>query len=130
MTLSKYFETVDGLGILSTADSSGKVNSAVYGRPHFIDEETVAFIMAERLTYSNLQSNRSALYIFKESGNKYIGRRLYLTKINESSNEEIIEEIRRKPHYRQDYKKDPGDQKHLVYFHIDRILPLVGSSTL
>lgn len=71
MNLSEYFETAEGLGILSTADSSGRVNSAVYGRPHVIDEETVAFIMAERLTYSNLRSNPSALYLFKEAGEHY-----------------------------------------------------------
>lgn len=127
MKLSEYFETTSGIGILSTADSSGMVNAAVYGRPHFIDEQTVAFIMAERLTHSNLQTNRSAVYLFKESGDAYVGRRLYLTKTKELNDQKLIDEIRRKPHYKRDYKKDPGDQKHLVYFHIDRVLPLLGS---
>ena len=130
MNLSDYFETAEGLGILSTADSSGRVNSALYGRPHFIDEETIAFIMAERLTFSNLQSNPSALYLFKEAGEHYLGKRLYLTKTKEISDQNMIDEIRRRPHYRHDYKKDPGDQKRLVYFHIDQALPLVGSAAL
>ncbi len=129
MKLSEYFEKAEGIGILSTADSSGKVNSAVYGRPHFIDEETVAFIMAERLTHANLLSNPSALYLFKEAGDRYIGRRLSLTKTKESADDKLIEEIRRKPHYRRDYKKDAGEQKYLVFFHVDRVLPLIGAGS-
>ena len=38
MSLAEYFEHVTGVGVLSTADASGRVNSAVYGRPHFIDD--------------------------------------------------------------------------------------------
>ena len=57
MKLGDYFDKVKGLGVLSTADSSGKVNSAVYARPHVVDEQTVAFIMADRLSHANLQSN-------------------------------------------------------------------------
>ena len=44
MKLSEYFEKNKGIGVLSTADSSGKVNAAIYGRPHFMDEETVALL--------------------------------------------------------------------------------------
>ena len=64
MELSEYFELMSGRGILATADSSGKVNTAIYARPHFIDQNTVAFIMAERLTYENLKSNPQAAYLY------------------------------------------------------------------
>jgi hypothetical protein len=37
MKLSEYFEKTKGRGVIATADSKGKVASAVYGRPHFIN---------------------------------------------------------------------------------------------
>lgn len=54
MNLSEYFEKPEGLGVLATADASGKVDVAVYARPHFMDDNTIAFIMADRLTHTNL----------------------------------------------------------------------------
>jgi hypothetical protein len=85
MRLAEYFEKAEGIGILSTADSNGKVNAAVYGRPHVIDEKTIAFIAADRLTHANLQDNPSAAYLFKENGS-FTGKRLYLTKSREEEN--------------------------------------------
>jgi len=55
MTLADYFEKARGVGVLSTADDKGRVNAAVYGRPHFMDENTVAFIASDRLTHANLK---------------------------------------------------------------------------
>ena len=124
MKLSEYFENAKGVGILATADGSGKVNAAIYGRPHFIDEQTVAFIAADRLTHANLQSNPNAVYIFKEKGH-YDGRRLYITKLREEKDSQLIGEIRRK-------KSPEGEDKHstgskfLIYFHLDNVLPLIG----
>ena len=128
MKLSEYFENTKGKGILATADSSGKVGSAVYARPHFIDEETIAFIMAERLSHENLKSNPSACYVFMGDGDKFVGKRLYLTKTGEEENSDLIEELRRKRHYiaHDEYYKE---NKYLVYFHIDKVLPLIGSGT-
>jgi hypothetical protein len=95
MKLSEYFEKEEGVGVLATADGHGMVDAALYGRPHFFDEETVAFIAAEKLTQANLQSNPHAVYLFKVVG-RYEGRRLYLTKIREEKDSPLIEEIRRK----------------------------------
>ncbi|MFA6345078.1 MAG: pyridoxamine 5'-phosphate oxidase family protein, partial [Syntrophales bacterium] len=61
MKLDTYFETHQGIGVLSTADAEGRVNAAIYGRPHVLDEQTVAFIAADRLTRANLQANPSAV---------------------------------------------------------------------
>jgi hypothetical protein len=80
MKLSEYFEKTKGRGVISTADSSGRLTAAIYARPHFVDEGTVAFIMADRLTHKNLESNPHAVYLFMESGEKYAGKRLYLTR--------------------------------------------------
>ncbi|MDO9515419.1 MAG: pyridoxamine 5'-phosphate oxidase family protein [Syntrophales bacterium] len=127
ITLNDYFEKTTGTGVLATADASGKVNAAIYGRPHFIDDETVAFIMADRLTHANLQTNSSAVYLFRESGERYVGRRLYLTRTGGADDSKLIEEIRSRPRHG-DHPEDPHDKKYLVYFHIDRVLPLIGDT--
>ena|GEM_PF-3646200 len=60
MGLEEYFEGNKGFGVLATAGGDGTVDVAVYARPHVVDEETVAFIMADRLSHRNLQSNPHA----------------------------------------------------------------------
>ncbi|HPD58151.1 MAG TPA: pyridoxamine 5'-phosphate oxidase family protein [Smithellaceae bacterium] len=124
MKLDRYFEEAKGVGILATADKSGRVNAAVYGRPHFFGEDTVAFIAAERLTHANLLSNPYAVYLFKET-DKYEGKRLYLTKIREEKDSPLIDEIRRKK-YKEVEGKYKAGPKYLIYFKLDKVLPLVG----
>lgn len=124
MTLAQYFETTKGVGVLSTADKNGKVNAAIYGRPHFIDDQTIAFIVSDRLTRANLLTNPHAAYLFKEDGS-YQGKRLYLTMTREEKDSPLIGELRRRKHH------DPGDKektesKFLVYFSLDQVLPLIG----
>jgi hypothetical protein len=125
MNLSEYFENKTGRGVLATADSDGNVDVAIYSRPHFIDEKTVAYIMTDRLTHKNLQSNPNAAYLFVESGEGYIGKRLYLTKIKEETDPEAINKIR----WRKTYTA-PEDEKNtrrfLVYFRIDKVIELIG----
>ena len=125
MTLREYFEETKGVGVLATADVNGNVDAALYGRPHFFDDETVAFIAAEKLTHANLQSNPHAVYLFKET-DRYEGRRLYLTKIREEKDSPLIEEIRRKKYPEVEGKYKPGP-KYLIYFHLDKVLPLIGA---
>ncbi|MDQ7785051.1 MAG: pyridoxamine 5'-phosphate oxidase family protein [Desulfomonilaceae bacterium] len=126
MNLSDYFENAKGYGILSTADSSGKVNAAVYARPHFFDENTIAFIMRERLTHENLNSNPHAAYLFIESKPGYSGKRLYLTKLREETNDELVASICR----RCDYSAfTDGLTRHVVFFTIDKALPLIGAGS-
>ncbi|MGQ9695831.1 MAG: pyridoxamine 5'-phosphate oxidase family protein [Thermodesulfobacteriota bacterium] len=125
MKLSQYFAKTKGRGIMATADGIGNVAIAVYARPHFIDEETVAFIMADKLMHKNLQSNPQAAYLFMEDKERYVGKRLYLTKIREEKDKDLIDQIRRKdrcPVYRV-YK---DSLRYLVYFRIDKVLPLIG----
>ena len=125
MKLIEYFEKAKGRGVIATSDSKGKVGTAVYGRPHFINEKTVAFIMADRLMHKNLQSNPYAAYLFMESKERYVGKRLYLTKMKEEENSELIDKLRRKNVCPVDegYKKG---MRFLVYFKINKVLPLVG----
>lgn len=126
MTLNEYFENAKGLGVFSTADASGKVNSAVYARPHVLNEQEVAFIMADRLNHANLQDNPHATYLFKEDGPGYTGKRLYLTKIREEKDSPMIEQISRRS-YPGIAGKYEGKTKFLVFFKIEEVLPLIGN---
>ncbi len=125
MNIEEYFEKNKGLGVLSTADAAGKVNSAIYARPHVLSDQEIAFIMADRLTHANLQFNPHASYLFKEEGPGYSGKRLYLTKIREEKDSPVIDSIRRKQ-YPEVQGKYEGTSKFLVFFRVDQILPLIG----
>ena len=121
MNLKEYFDSTKGLGILSTADSDGKVDAAVYGRPHFMEDGTMALIMRDRLSHHNLQSNPHATYLFKEEGAGYKGKRLFMTKIREEQNSELLESLRRR---KSAYGN--GEDRFLVFFKLNQELPLVG----
>ena len=121
MNLKEYFEKSKGIGILSTADSEGKVDAAVYSRPHFMEDGTMAFVMRDRLSHANLQSNPHALYLFKEDGPGYKGKRLFITKAREEKNTDLLESLRRRKTSYED-----GADRFLVYFTLDKELPLVG----
>ncbi len=125
MELNEYFEKTEGHGVMATADSSGHLTAAVYARPHFIDDENIAFIMADRLTHKNLESNPHAAYLFMEAGDDYNGKRLYLTKTREEKDSELIDRIRRKEACPADEGYKEG-LRYLVHFRIDKVLPLVG----
>jgi hypothetical protein len=127
MSLSGYFEKVQGLGILATADSDGMVDLAIYAKPYVVDEATVAFVMRERLTRQNLKSNPHAAYMFVEKGKGYSGKRLYLTKTREETNTSAVEMLRKKqPEICSAYD---DSNKYLVHFHVDNVWPLVGEKT-
>ena len=125
MSLAEYFENIKGLGVLATSDSDGNVDIAVYSRPYIIDEKTIAFSMLERLSYTNIQSNPKAAYMFAEQGEGYAGKRLHLTKTGEEKDPELIKEIKQ-----QHTKTREPDEKvrHLIYFTVDKIRPLVGDN--
>lgn len=122
MDLRNYFEGTQGRGVLATADSEGKVDVAVYSRPHVMDDGTAAFIMRERLTHENLKSNPHAAYLFMENGEKFVGKRLFLTKIKEEKDTDLVRSLRRRQY------PDDGEPLYLVYFKIDKVLPLIGAA--
>jgi hypothetical protein len=122
---AEYFENASGHGVLATADSEGKVNVALYARPQAVGDDTVAFIMRDRLTHANLQSNPHAAYLFFEDGSKgYKGLRLYLSKVSEEKDTERLHALRRRSH------GEPVGEKgslFLVLFKVDKVLPLIGA---
>lgn len=129
MKLESYFEKAKGFGILSTADSKGKVNAAAISKPYVIDENTVAFVMPNNLTHKNLQSNGQAAYFFLEKSEKYSGLRLHLTKARESQDMELIEKIRKKRYPIFSIKYN-NESKFAVIFKVDNVLPIVAQGVL
>jgi len=124
MSLAEYFQITEGIGVLATCDSDGNVDAAIYARPYVIDENTIAFSMLERTSFANIQSNPKAAYLFVECGERYNGKRVYLTKVGEESDPERTEAI--KAHRPKTHKDPVQAGKHLVYFAIDKIRPLIG----
>ena len=122
MSLNEYFENTEGFGVLATADGEGRVDAAVYARPHFMEDGTVAMIMRDRLTHHNLQSNPHAAYLFREKTPGYKGKRLFLTKIREEQDSELLQSLRRRQ-----YIDEKDEVKFLVFFSIDKELPLIGA---
>jgi len=126
MKLSEYFEHVKGIGVLATADAQGKVNVAVYARPHFLDENdvnTCAFIMSDRVSHDNVKANPHAAYLFAEEGEGYVGKRLTLTMVREETDIEKIQSVRR----RSVPPVSEEGSKYLVHFRIDSVRPLIGT---
>lgn len=124
MTLKEYFDSVNGTGVLSTADSKGKVDAAIYSIPHIFDDGTLAFVMRERLTHLNLQSNPYAAFLFIENVSGHRGVRLFLKKVKEETDAALIAKMtRRNLTPEEDKQKGP---KFLVYFTVEKILPLIG----
>lgn len=125
MQLAEYFRTVQGVGVLATANREGEVDAAIFAPPHVLQAGAIAFIMRDCLTHKNLQSNSSAHYLFMEKGGYYKGVRLFLKKIKEDTDPKVIKTLTRR-HIPPDEDKARGP-KCIVYFEIVRTLPLVGS---
>jgi hypothetical protein len=125
VNLAEYFENTKGTGVMATADSEGRVDAAIYARPHILEDGTLAVVMRDRLTHHNIQSNPHAAYLFIEDGPGYSGKRLFLTKIREEKDSELAEQLKRRcltPE--EDKAKGP---KFVVVFKIDKELPLIGA---
>lgn len=125
MKLKNYFESKNGLGVLSTADNHGNVNSAIYSRPHVMEDGSLAFIMRDRLTHKNTELNSHAVYLFREDGPGYSGKRLYLTKIREEQDSALIDSLSRRDNLSD---QDRRNSRFLVYFKLERERPLVGDA--
>ncbi len=124
--MKEYFENAQGIGVLATADADGKVDVAIYAHPRFLndhDDNTVSFIMNDRLSHANIMANPKAAYLFIEEGDEYVGKRLSLTKVGQEDDQEKIKALRRR-NLPDDYYEDKT--QYLVHFRIDGARPLVG----
>ncbi len=122
MNYKEYFENKKGIGVLSTADNHGRVDAAIYSRPHVLEDGLLAFIMRDRLTYSNLQTNPFSVYLFIEEGGGYKGKRLFLCKVREERDEEKIKALTKRS-----YPQAKPEKRYLMVFKVDKELPLVGA---
>ena len=126
MELAAYFEATKGLGVLATADGGGRVDTAIYSRPHFMEDGTLAFIMKDHLSHANLQTNPFASFLFVEEGRGYQGKRLYLRKVGEEKETERLYSLRRRM---SSPEADPeNDPRFLVFFELEQVRPLLGDA--
>jgi len=123
MDLKEYFENAKGIGVIATADTDGRVDAAIYARPHIMEDGLLAFIMRDRTTHDNTRANPHATFLFKEEGPGYKGKRLYLTKVREEEDAELIKRLSRR-----NYPSDENikEAMFLVYFKVDKERPLIG----
>jgi hypothetical protein len=128
MNILEYFSDKNGTGVMATADKFGKVNTAIYARPHVFEDNSLAFIMRDRLTHHNLTQNGNANYLFYEKGDSYKGVRLVLSKLDESTDEELIGILSK----RQPKVAETGshEQRFLVRFKIEKAYNLIGGEEL
>ncbi len=79
--LMEYFNKQPRIGIFSTSNKEGKVDSAVYGSPQMLDEKTVVVALAMGRTFANLKENPNAMYMIIEPATGILdwkGIRVYL----------------------------------------------------
>jgi len=77
----EYFNKQPRIGTLSTSSKDGKVDVAIFGSPHMINEKTVMMAMGRNRTLANLQENPNAVYMIMEPGKAIFdwkGVRVYL----------------------------------------------------
>ncbi len=110
MKLSELF-VQPGLGVISTVASNGTVNSAIYARPHLIDEKTMVWGMTDRRTYKNISETGHAAFLFKLDAPGYNGVRLALELIKIEKDGEMLAEIRKNA----DKILGEGSGEHVIY---------------
>lgn len=121
MNLVDYFAQHNGTAVLSTAGADGKVDAAIFSKPHITGTDSIALLMSDRLSHSNLQANPNACYLFLEDGPGWQGKRLYLKKLRQERNSELARSLIR--------RTDPEAHNidvNLVYFEVQQVLPLIG----
>ncbi|PID77905.1 MAG: pyridoxamine 5'-phosphate oxidase [Deltaproteobacteria bacterium] len=124
MDLEQYFKDANGFGVLSTADETGKVNAAIYSKPHMIDGYA-CFIMNKKLSKQNLDKNPYAHFLFMEKGEGYKGLRISLEKVKEVQDEELIASLSRRKEA--SMMKKENSSQYLVSFKIIKVVELIGN---
>lgn len=122
MKLQEYFAGQSGVGIISTANKNGEVNSAVYAKPHVTGKNTIAFVTRDKRTRANLQENVNANYLFIEKEGDFKGVRLYLTMTEEVQDKELIASLSR----RTPASEDDSIERFLISFTVEKALALIG----
>lgn len=123
MNLSDYFSDKNGIGVLSTANKNGEVNSAIYAKPHVKSSNEVSFIMRNKRTRANLKENPQAHFLFIEKDNGFKGIRVTLTMTDESDDKDLIKKLSRRA-------SNDDQEKYLVSFRLNKAIELVGDEDI
>ena len=95
--LIEYFNKQPRLGTLSTADKSGKVNSAYFGSPRMVDKNTIFMGLGNNRTFANLQENPKAVFMIMEPGKTIMdwkGVRIYVKMIDCQTSGEKLDQLK------------------------------------
>lgn len=123
MNLNELFQQ-QGLGVMATASKDGCVNTAVYARPHVIDEKTIVWGMTEGRTYRNISENLQASFLFKASGPGFSGVRLALELVRTEESGPMLVKIKENA----DATVGPGTGAavtHAAWFTVTEVRPLI-----
>jgi len=115
------------IGTLSTADTQGAVNVAVFGSPQMIDENTVVMGIGRNRSFKNLQENPKAAFIVMEPGKTVMdwkGARVYLEAVDIETGGGFYDQI--KENLTKAAGKAAADMIHAaVRFKITEVRPIV-----
>lgn len=98
-SVMKMFNKETRIGALATTNKNGDVNTAVFGSPRMIDENTVIMAIGENRSYQYLQENPKASFIVVEPGDtptEWKGARLYLELESFERYGELLDSFREK----------------------------------
>jgi len=115
------------IGTLSTANRNGDVNSAVFGSPQMIDENTVIMGIGENRSFGNLKENPKAVFTVIEPGERLMdwkGARVYLEVMDIETGGGLYDQI--KENIGKLAGKEAADIIHAgIRFRITEVRPLV-----
>lgn len=94
MNLTEMFKNY-GIGVMATANRSGAVNTAVYARPHVIDDYTLVWGLTDGRTFRNLSENPHASFLFRESVPGFRGVRIILELLRSEESGEMLATIKK-----------------------------------
>jgi len=123
MNLSELFQQ-SGLGVMATAGADGSVNTAVYARPHVIDDTTLVWGMTDGRTFQNITHNPHASFLFKAETPGFRGVRLALELIRTEEGGEMLTLIKKNA----DTLVGPGTGNavtHTAWFRVVEVRPLI-----
>lgn len=123
MNLTELFQQ-QGLGVMATASKDGAVNTAVYARPHVVDEQTMVWGMTKGRTYRNISENPQASFLFKASDPGFSGVRLALELVKTEESGPMLAKIKENA----DATVGPGTGAavtHAAWFTVTEVRPLI-----
>jgi hypothetical protein len=97
--LMEMFNRKTRIGVLATSNENGDVNTAVFGSPRMIDENTVIMAIGNNRSFQYLQENPKASFIVVETGDspqEWKGARVYIEMSGFERYGELLDSFRNK----------------------------------